>query len=138
MLSKLSKQDREEIFSHLSEDGLERGETLFLPGDEAQGVYFVKSGRLGVQTETGFADKTQVVAFLDEGAPVGEGALAGETTREVKVSAVEKTTVYHLSVEAFAELEDANPALAVRLLKRLLGITTVRLRANSKRLARVL
>ena len=138
MLSKLSKQDREEIFPRLREHSLERGDTLFLPGDKADGVYFVKSGRLGVQTETGFADRMQMVAFLDEGAPVGEGALAGESAREIKVVAIEKTTVYHLSTHAFGELEKNNPTLAVQLLKRLLGTATIRLRANSKRLARVL
>jgi len=138
VLGKLSEQDRDEVFPHLSEYNLDRGDILFLPGDKADGVYFVKSGRLGVQSETGFADKMQVVAFLDEGAPVGEGALAGETAREVKVAAVEKTTLYHLSTQAFGELEKTNSALAVQLLKRLLGIATVRLRANSKRLARVL
>ena len=138
MLSKLTKQERDEVFPHLSERDLDRGDTLFGPGDQAEGVYFVKSGRLGVQAETGFADKLQVVAFLDEGAPVGEGALAGETAREVKIAALEKTAVYHLSTEAFAELESSNPELALNLLKALLKTATLRLRANSKRLARVL
>lgn len=138
VLSKLSEQERDELLPHLSERSLGRGESLFEPGDRAEGVYFIKSGRLGVQTETGFADKLQVVAFLDEGAPVGEGALAGETAREVKVAALEETTVYHLSTAAFAELESSNPSLALKLLKRLLKIATLRLRENSKRLALVL
>lgn len=138
VLNTLSKTERQEVFSYLEEQNLGRGESLFLPEDAAGGVYFIKSGRLGVQTETGFEDRKQVVALLDEGAPVGEKGLADKSFRKMSVTAIEDTTLYYLSAADFAEIENNNPALAILILKKILAITALRLQSCSQRLAHIL
>ncbi len=138
ILKKLSESEREEVSNYLEERKISRGEVLFSPDDPAEGVFFVKSGRLGVQTGTGFEDRQQIVALLDPGSPVGEKGLAGEGLRKMSIVAIEDSLLYYLSAADFDRIEKSCPELAVKILKELLGIAALRLQANSQRLADVL
>ena len=114
------------------------GKLLFAEDDRADGLHWVVSGRVAVQKPTGFADRTQVVALLDPGAPVGENGLLPEGRHAATVTAVEGCRLVRLSREAFENLAVEQPAAAIALLKWVLGRTSLRLQKNAERLAHVL
>jgi CRP-like cAMP-binding protein len=138
VLTKLSDTEQEEISPFLEERKLLRGEVLFSPDDVAEGVFFVIKGRLGVQTRTGFEDKQQIVALLDPGSPIGEKGLAERGPRKMTVVAIEDSVLSYLPADCFKQIEKSHPELAIKVLKKLLGIAALRLQANSERLAHVL
>ncbi len=139
VLKELEDIEREAVLPYLKKVSLKKGEMLFQPAKEADGVFFLETGRLGVQTETGFEDKQQVVALLDPGAPVGEKGLArkGES-RGMSVVAIEDATLFFLSMGDFEAIEREKPTIAIKILKKLLYIASLRLQNSSVRLAHVL
>jgi CRP-like cAMP-binding protein len=111
---------------------------IFQKGDPAECLYFLVSGRVAVQNKTGFGERTQVVALLDPGAPVGEKGLLGGGSRGATLIAVKDSELLVLPHEAFDKLVSHNPALAIKLLKWLLSRVSLRLEKNSERLVHVL
>lgn len=134
----LSEEENEALTPLLAQLKLEKGKYLYEPEDQADGVYYVASGRLAVQVKTGFEGKSQVIAFLDSGTFAGEKGLAGVSSRGMSVIAAEDCLLYLLSCEKFAELEKSRPATALKVLKKLLHTAALRLQASSERLAHVL
>lgn len=114
------------------------GAQLFEKGDSANGMYFLVAGRVAVQDKTGFGDRTQVVALLDPGAPVGEGGLLGNMLRGATLTAVKDSSLIFLSREAFDTVAEENPVLANSMLKFLIKRLSQRLRKSSERLVHVL
>jgi len=98
----------------------------------------VVQGRLAVQKRTGFGDRTQAVALLDPGAPVGERVLTGAEKHGATLLAVEKTILFSLSYQSFTDMKKDVPLLAVQLLELLLKRTSLRLEKSSERLSHVL
>ncbi len=117
---------------------LPAGDTLFRAGEPASVVYFLVSGRLAVQKSTGFADKLQVVALLDPGAPIGEGAIVPEQSRGATVVAIENCRLLSLERKRLENLKEQNPSLAWKIMTRLLCVSHLRLQKSSERLARIL
>lgn len=117
---------------------LESGESLFNNGEVAKDLFFVKTGRLAVQKETGFEGKLQVVALLSCGALVGEGALLEQKLRTSTVLAVDNCEVLVLEADSLCHLAEKDQEMFVRLLKYCLHISTIRLHGSTKRLAQIL
>ena len=134
----LSRTEHDEFISYLQEVKVSRGEYLFRPGDAADAVYFLKTGKVGVQTSTGFEDRQQVVALLNPGAIIGEKGLTTSDPRKMTAVAIEDCELYFIGADAFATLEKSNPSLALKIVKILLNVSALRLQASSERLAHVL
>lgn len=107
-------------------------------GDPADCLYFILSGRVAVQNKTGFGDRTQVIAVLDPGAPVGEKGLLGDSARGAGLTAIKDSELLVLSQRAFDKLTIEAPVLVIKLLKWLLKSVSLRLEKNSERLTQVL
>ena len=114
------------------------GSDIFQKGEPAECLYFLISGRIAVQNKTGFGDRTQVIALLDPGAPVGEKGLLGGGNRGATTTAVNACELLVLSYESFDKLIGDDPHLAIKLLKWLLKKVSMRLEKNSERLMHVL
>lgn len=134
----LHSDDLAALQPELAEVRLAAGETLFRIGEDSTLVYVLVTGRLAVRKMTGFADKMQVVALLDPGAPLGEGAIFAGQVHEATVAAVENSRLVSLSGEKLDLLKDRYPELAWKIVNRLLYVSHLRLRKSSERLARVL
>ncbi len=117
---------------------LPAGEKLYAGGQAADALYFLLSGRLAVQHPTGFAERMQVVALLDTGAPVGEGGLLADDRHAATVTAATACRLAVLHRAAFFRLVAGEPVLAIDLLRWLLSRNVLRLRKSSERLAQVL
>ena len=128
----------EGFLAELTESELAAGDTLFRMGDQATTLYFLVAGRLAVRKSTGFAEKMQVVALLDPGAPVGEGAVFPGGVHDATVVAVERSRLLALPGDRLQGLAGEKFDLAWKILTRLLHAAHLRLKKNSDRLARVL
>jgi CRP/FNR family cyclic AMP-dependent transcriptional regulator len=138
VLGFLTEKEQKIMLPYLQEIHLEKGGTLFRPGDTADGVFFLTKGQLGVQTKSGFEDKQQVVALLDPGAPVGEKGAAESGERGMTVVAIKDAMLLYLNSDDFEKIERSNPDIAIKILKKMLVIASLRLQSSSNRLAHVL
>jgi CRP-like cAMP-binding protein len=117
---------------------LPAGGVLFRTGDAATAVYFLVSGRVAVQKNTGFAEKMQVVALLDAGAPVGEGAAVTGQRRGATVVAIENCRLFSIEGQELETLRRSNPNLAWKIMTKLLHVAHLRLQKSSERLAHIM
>lgn len=138
VLGFLTEDEQKQVLPYLQEVHLEKGRSLFRPGDASDGVFFLEKGQLGVQTKTGFEDKQQVVALLDHDAPIGEKGAAENGKRGMTVVALENAKLFHLNSNGFEKIERSDPDIAIKILKKLLIISSLRLQSSSDRLAHVL
>ncbi|MEL6122331.1 MAG: Crp/Fnr family transcriptional regulator [Bacteroidota bacterium] len=69
-----------------------KGDYIFQPGEAADNVYFVSSGRVKIGTD-GSDEKSVTKVILGEGEVFGEKALTGETVRRDFAQALETTEI---------------------------------------------
>ena len=134
----LNAEERAVLSAAATQMFLGKGEALFHAGDTAEGVFFLEKGRLAVLKETGFNERTQVVAILEPGASVGEGGALGGVLRTATVIAIEESSLYYLHHGNMAALGEQNPQILIRIFKRLLYVSNLRLQKSSERLAHIL
>lgn len=134
----LDKTDALVLLKAMENTEIKAGNTLYKTNDAADCLYVLISGRIAVQKHTGFADRKQVVALLDPGAPVGESGLLAARTRGATLTAVADSRLLSLSRQAFTEITTTDPPLAVKVLTWLVGRLSSRLKKSSERLAHVL
>ncbi len=114
------------------------GQQIFSRGESARGLYFLLLGRVGIRKETGFEDKTQVIALLDPGAPFGErGVLRGMIHGAGAVAVVDSTAAL-LSLAEYIAFAEKMPADGRILLEWVLLQMSRRLEMASERLAHIL
>ena len=134
----LDKSDASVLLRVMDLTEIKAGSTLFKTNDSADCLYFVISGRIAVQKQTGFGTRMQVVALLDGGAPLGENGLLESQLRGATLTVVNDSRLLILSRAAFAEIVSTTPSLAVKVLTWLMGRLALRLKKSSERLAHVL
>lgn len=137
-LSFLDSEEKTVLQSLSSEVEVPAGGVLFRAGDAATAVFFLVSGRMAVQKNTGFAEKMQVVALLDAGAPVGEGAAVAGQRRGATVVAIENCRLLSIEGQKLETLRRSNPNLAWKIMTKLLHVTHMRLQKSSERLAHIM
>ncbi len=138
LFSRFAGSDVEFLLSLMEEVRLEAGDVLFYLNGNGDKLFLVIEGRLAVQKKTGFGERTQVVALLNQGAPIGERFLLSDNMHGATVVAVDDSLLFSFSNEAFQKLKKKHPLLAVSLLEWLLDRASLRLRKNSDRLSCVL
>jgi CRP/FNR family transcriptional regulator, cyclic AMP receptor protein len=134
----LSSEESAGLLPAIKQVIVKKGEALFRTGDVAEGVFFLEKGRLAVLKETGFNHRTQVVALLEPGASVGEGGVLGDSSRSATIMAIEESILFYLDRRFFVALGEKDPQILIRILKRLLYTTNLRLQKSSERLAHIL
>lgn len=134
----LDEQESRDLLNGMSLIALQSGSSLYLLNDQADSLYLLVSGRIAVRKKTGFGDRMQVVALLGPGAPIGEGGLLVGQARSATLSAVTDSRLLALSRQSFDALSTTDPALALKVVKWLMGRVSLRLKKSSERLAHVL
>ncbi len=99
---------------------------------------FVTEGKLAVKKKTGYWGKNIIIAILDKGTMVGEGALIDEGPRSTTIVAMEQTRILTLGARKMDELILNRPLLAIKLMKRILHIISLRLRKAGDRISELL
>lgn len=98
------------------------GSTVFAEGSRGHHFYLVASGRVRVTRQR------EVLAHLDRGGCVGEGALLTDEPRNATVSAVDDTVLFSLTRESFQYLTEKYPAVRAELQR----LHHERVRANTR------
>ena len=104
-------KDIGEILKQYGEErALSRGEVLVNQGAVSDGVYYLKSGRLGVYREE--HDEPFLLSEVAPGDMVGEIGAATGWPRSATVRAEEKSVVIHVPAKEFHRALDKTPGLA--------------------------
>lgn len=90
------------------------GATLFEPGEDAQNLYFLKTGRLGAfRREEG--QEPQFLGVIRPGEPAGEMALVGGTAHSANMVALRDSEVLSLPRDDFFEAAEEDPRVMLEL-----------------------
>ncbi|MBT3322061.1 MAG: cyclic nucleotide-binding domain-containing protein [Anaerolineae bacterium] len=96
---------------------LEAGETLFLEGDSADGLYWIEDGVLAILQ--GDLEEPRVLTFRKSEHVVGEIALLEDIQRTASVAAIVKTDLKYLSKDKFQGLLSLIPGFGIELMRLL-------------------
>ncbi|WP_421731490.1 patatin-like phospholipase family protein [Brevundimonas sp.] len=95
------------------------GETLFSAGEDADTLYLLRSGRLGVfQEQEG--QPPRFVGVIRPGEPVGEMALIAGTPHSARVVALRDSEILSLPRDAFFEAIRSRPEVMIELSRLML------------------
>jgi CRP-like cAMP-binding protein len=134
----LEKEEIEELCSYLELREWPADAVIMHEGMEGDYVGFIIEGKLAVKKKTGLWGKQIILAILEKGAIVGEGAFIDSGPRSTTVTAIETSKLLTLSAMKMSELTVNNPQLAVKLMKRMLQITSIRLSKAVERISKLL
>ena len=118
------------IGSELDCIGLPGGSTLFEEGDEADALYFVTFGRLGVFLREP-SGQNREIARITAGEIIGEVALISGEPRAATIVAIRDCEMLRLTRSAFDRLVAQHPTLMPRVARQLV----TRLHQANKRIA---
>ena len=134
----LSTEEIEELCSYLELREWQADAVVMKEGAIEDYVGFLIEGKLAVKKKTGYWGKHIIIAILEKGAMVGEGAFIDSGPRSNDVIAMEPSRLLVLSAPKMEELILNNPLLAVKLMKRMLFIMSLRLRKAGDRISELL
>jgi CRP-like cAMP-binding protein len=139
-----------EAFLAKVEDGktiskLQKKQVVFSQGDDADGVFYIQSGRVKT-TAISMQGKEAVVAILGSGEFFGEGCLAGQPTRTATVTATTDCVIIRLAKAAITRVLYNEPAFSEMFISHLLArnirfeedLVDQLFNSSEKRLARAL
>ena len=97
-----------------------RGETIYLPGDPSDAVYFVKKGRVKL-SHRDKSGKSITIRVCEPGEPFGEMAAMGEYVRPLEATALDDVWLCWMGRERFARFAEAHPQIVLQIAK-LIGL----------------
>lgn len=115
----------EQVRPYLERFKVGAGDVVIRAGESTSGVLMVEEGRLitEITTDQGY----RRVRSSGPGAIVGEMSIYRSGGRSARVAAVEPSVLLSLDDEAFAAIEAADPALAIRLHRVLAAVMAERI-----------
>jgi CRP/FNR family transcriptional regulator, cyclic AMP receptor protein len=103
VLSESSNEALERLFTGVNPGSYRPRQVIYLPGDRAQGVHFLTSGRIKISKVTRDG-KELTLAYRSEGDFFGEPCLLDGGPREEMAEAMDASTTMEVSREALDEL----------------------------------
>ncbi len=118
LFSKLEPEELSQIEKTARERVYPRGATVFVSGQEADGLYIICTGRVKVVML--YPDgREKTLAIFREGETLGEVTLYGSELRSATVETLETTTFLVISRESFQSLLMNMPRLCVEVIELL-------------------
>jgi len=96
------------------------GETIYLPGDPSDAVYFVKKGRVKL-SHRDKSGKSVTIRVCEPGEPFGEMAAMGEESRSLQATALDDVWLCWVGRERFVRFAETHPQITLRIAK-LIGL----------------
>ena len=131
VFSLLSPEEVTLLADHLSTVELARGQTLFHEGDQGNDLYILTDGAVAVSIRLPDGGTHEIARFA-AGDFFGEMSIFDDAPRSASCTALKKSTLYSLSRNAFTDVIAQHPHIALKLMYRMLNITTQRLRGTSE------
>lgn len=121
LFSKLADDDIREIASKLDHRRYHRNEVILWQGGLGEGIYFIKSGIVGISRLSPHTQSAQTLAYLQEGDLLGEYSLLSEqnAVASATASALSEVDVLLMKRDDFLALLDRHPQIAVELARLL-------------------
>ena len=134
IFSSLNVDELSILARHMSFIQLQRGEHLFVEGDQGTFMGFVVNGILEVQkrSETG---ENITLARLTKDSSIGEMALIDKSTRSATVIAKQAAIMVTLTDRGFELLADKYPALGIKVIRKVARLLSLNMRRTSSKLA---
>ncbi|MBI5557861.1 MAG: cyclic nucleotide-binding domain-containing protein [Deltaproteobacteria bacterium] len=114
------------------------GAIVWKPGDPARFMGFLLHGKLLVKREGRFPGKLILLAILEKGTFFGETAISPLQCHTATLTAAVHSQAGILSQENARKLFEQEPALGIKLLKRIVIVGSLRLQHSGLRLAELL
>ncbi|TKB10305.1 cyclic nucleotide-binding domain-containing protein [Desulforhopalus sp. IMCC35007] len=134
VFSSFSLDELSVLAKHMSFVHLQRGEYLFMEGDQGTFMGFVVSGVLEVQKSTSGGERVPL-ARLTKGSSIGEMAIIDQSVRSATVIAKQATTMVTLTEKGFDLLAEKNPTLGIKVIKKIARLLSLNMRRTSSKLA---
>ena len=131
VFSLLSTREVGLIAEHMATVALESGQTLFHEGDEGDNLYILIDGAASITIRLPDGGAHEIARF-SPGDFFGEMSIVDNAPRSGTCTATARSTLYALSKDAFSDVIEQHPAIALKLMYRMLNITTQRLRGTSE------
>ena len=132
LFSQLSASDIAELESQSRMRKLKKGDPVYLPHEEADGVLLVVQGRVKICHATPDG-KQSILGFVDAGEIFGELALLGNERRDEYVEATEKTSLVLLPKQALEQVIRKYPSIVLGVSK-LIGMRRQRVEKRLRNL----
>ena len=124
------------ISGMLKEEKFKAGRLVIKEGDPADFFYVLRSGEMEVRkTIDRESGKHKTLAILEEGDIFGEMAIFGEEVRAADVVTVRDSLLWRIDFKDFLNLLNNDPKIGLQLLKAMISILTLRLKATNQELA---
>ena len=132
-----------DIFSSLNHDELavlggvlensqiEHGMTLFEEGDAGEELFIVESGRLGISVALADGGSVEIAEFGPRDF-FGEMSIFQGEPRSASCTAKESCTLLSLKAADFFSLAQEYPGTAIKIMRRMLSVTTTRLKTTNR------
>jgi NTE family protein len=105
---------KEAVRGHISWFSLPGGQTLYSPGDAADQLFFVRTGRLAAfRREEG--QEPHFLGVIRPGEPAGEMSLVARAPHSAEVVALRDSEIFALPAEVFFDACDADPRVMTEL-----------------------
>ena len=131
VFSLLAPAEVKAVAEHLTTATLAAGETLFREGDRGDELYILMEGAAAVSIRLPDGGDREIARFAP-GDFFGEMSIFDNAPRSATCIALEKTTLSLLSKKAFGAIISEHPRIALKLMYRMLNVTTQRLRGTSE------
>ncbi|MGD0726552.1 MAG: diguanylate cyclase [Spirochaetia bacterium] len=131
VFSLLSRDEIDQVAEHLATVKLTAGQTLFHEGDQGNDLYIIADGAAAVSIKLPDGGDKEIARFAP-GDFFGEMSIFDNAPRSASCRALEKSVLYSLSKDAFTDIITDHPELALKLMYRMLNVTTQRLRGTSE------
>jgi diguanylate cyclase (GGDEF)-like protein len=103
-----------------------KGTIIFQEGDEGKEMYIVLSGSIGISVR--LPDSTELpLAQIQAGNFFGEMSIIEQAPRSATCRTLEDSVLLTLGASSFYELLEQHPRVALKIMKRMVGILTRRL-----------
>ena len=114
----MHEDDFQDVVHVAEEYTADKYKPIFLPGDPAKNVYFIKNGKvkISVLSEDG---KQVTIALLGNQDIFGELSLIGETKQTTIAEAIENTYLCYIKKEDFEKLLNKCPVLSFKITKQI-------------------
>ncbi len=131
VFSLLSAEEIALVSEHLSATDLAAGQVLFQEGDPGNDMYILADGTVAVSIRLPDGGSREIARF-SPGDFFGEMSIFDDAPRSASCQAISRSTLLRLSRRAFSDVVSQHPAIAQKLMYRMLNITTQRLRGTSE------
>jgi diguanylate cyclase (GGDEF)-like protein len=131
VFSLLGPEEIAQVAEHLATVELAEGQTLFHEGDQGNDLYILASGEACVSIRLPDGGEREIARFAP-GDFFGEMSIFDNAPRSATCAARASCVLYSLSKDAFSDLLAGHPKIALKLMYRMLNITTQRLRGTSE------